>query len=226
MHRGDYTLAEFLSRAPGQLEKKSALRQARLTSNAFSEITLQVLEALRDLHDYGFVYLDLKPDNIVYFSKDLKWKLIDMESAVKIGSESKVVATREYAAPELLLNEGRNVIAVEPGADMFSFAIIAYEALTSGYLLSTEINMASDVRYHGERATLQDIEFTLRSMALPPMDCVADRAARNLIKKLLRENPRERLSAESALEQPFFKSAATSSEIICRYGDVRRLRWT
>jgi serine/threonine protein kinase len=71
-----------------------------------AQILKQILEALRKLHDAGYLHLDLKPEN-VFFAEDLNVKLGDfgfthLKSEVQqIKEQERALGTGVYMAPEI-----------------------------------------------------------------------------------------------------------------------------
>ena len=98
---------------------------------------LQILEALEDVHDLGATHGSLEPANIMWFSADCTWKLIDLKCASTAGDWTLVdAAVGKYSAPEIRYAErlGRQRVHLDPPADMWSFGVIALETLTGAPL--------------------------------------------------------------------------------------------
>ena len=104
-----------------------------VTRSAF----LQILEALEDVHDLGATHGRLEPANIMWFSADCTWKLIDLKGGSTAGDWTLVdAAVGKYSAPEIRYAErlGRQRVQLDPPADMWSFGVIALETLTGASL--------------------------------------------------------------------------------------------
>lgn len=97
----------------------------------------RLLEILRPLgsaidhaHEHGVVHRDVKPANIL-IGEDRQVKLVDLGTAIagqmtQITAENEVMGTLAYIAPERL--SGKSV--GEPASDVYSLAVVAFEALT------------------------------------------------------------------------------------------------
>jgi len=94
------------------------------------EILRPVASALDYAHQHGVVHRDVKPANIL-IAEDRRVKLVDLGTATaghltQITAENQVAGTLTYIAPERLIGES----AGEPAADVYSLAVLAFEALT------------------------------------------------------------------------------------------------
>jgi eukaryotic-like serine/threonine-protein kinase len=96
-------------------------------------IFAQVVEALSYLHSMNIVHKDLKPENVLV-SKEGRVKLIDFSIAVEVktGFLSKLFAkdpkpegTPTYLSPEQISGK-----FVDQRADIYSFAVMAFEIFT------------------------------------------------------------------------------------------------
>lgn len=86
-----------------------------------------VTEAFQYLHSRGFIYRDLKPENLVLDSREYP-KLTDFGFAKNLGSQKKtwsLCGTPEYLAPELIRKQG-----YDHAIDCWALGILTYEVLT------------------------------------------------------------------------------------------------
>lgn len=136
-----------------------------------------VIEAFSYLHGKGIVYRDLKPENLLLDEKGY-CKLVDFGFAKKIGFGRKTwtfCGTPEYVAPEIILNKGHDF-----ASDYWSLGILMYELLTGSPPFSGSDPMKT---YNIILKGVDMIEFPRK----------ITRNAHNLIKKLCKDNPSERL---------------------------------
>ncbi|XP_070544333.1 cGMP-dependent protein kinase 1-like isoform X2 [Ptychodera flava] len=135
------------------------------------------LEALSYLHSKGIVYRDLKPENILLDNRGYA-KLVDFGFAKKIGFGRKTwtfCGTPEYVAPEIILNKGHDL-----SADYWSLGILMYELLTG----SPPFSGADPMKTYN---------LILKGMDMVEFPRKMTRNAINMIKRLCKDNPTERL---------------------------------
>uniref|UniRef100_A0A8C1NY34 cGMP-dependent protein kinase n=1 Tax=Cyprinus carpio TaxID=7962 RepID=A0A8C1NY34_CYPCA len=136
-----------------------------------------VVEALAFLHCRGIIYRDLKPENIILDHRGYA-KLVDFGFAKKIGLGKKTwtfCGTPEYVAPEIILNKGHDV-----SADYWSLGILIFELLSGSPPFS-----GSD--------PMKTYNIILRGIDMVEFPKKITKSAANLIKRLCRDNPSERL---------------------------------
>ncbi|XP_044297525.1 microtubule-associated serine/threonine-protein kinase 2 isoform X4 [Varanus komodoensis] len=165
--------------------------------------------ALEYLHNYGIVHRDLKPDNLLITSMG-HIKLTDfglskiglmslttnlyeghIEKDAREFLDKQVCGTPEYIAPEVILRQGYG----KP-VDWWAMGVILYEFLVGcvPFFGDTPEELFGQV-------ISDEIVWPEGDEALPP-------EAQDLIAKLLRQNPMERLGTGSAFEvkqHRFFK---------------------
>ena len=86
----------------------------------------QLIEALSSLHDQGIIHGDLKPSNIL-LSANHHLKLTDfgMSESADYPEERRVICSRFYRAPEILLRTPRRTTA----SDVWSLGVVLAEML-------------------------------------------------------------------------------------------------
>ncbi|XP_069677221.1 cGMP-dependent protein kinase, isozyme 1-like isoform X2 [Periplaneta americana] len=86
-----------------------------------------VVEALHYLHDRGFIYRDLKPENLLLDYKGYV-KMTDFGFAKRVGHNGKTwtfAGTPEYVAPEIILNKGH-----DRAVDYWALGVFIHELVT------------------------------------------------------------------------------------------------
>ncbi|NXK93773.1 KGP2 kinase, partial [Formicarius rufipectus] len=149
---------------------------------SFDEFTTKfcvgcVTEAFDYLHHIGIIYRDLKPENLILDAEGYI-KLVDFGFAKKIGSGQKTwtfCGTPEYVAPEVILSKGHDF-----GVDFWSLGILVYELLTGSPPFSGADQM---VTYNLILKGIEKLDFP-KTITRRPED---------LIRRLCRQNPTERL---------------------------------
>ncbi|XP_029431853.1 ribosomal protein S6 kinase beta-2 isoform X2 [Rhinatrema bivittatum] len=153
------------------------------------EITL----ALGHLHSNGIIYRDLKPENIMLSSQG-HIKLTDFglcKESIHDGAVTHTFCgTIEYMAPEILVHSGHN-----RAVDWWSLGALMYDMLTGSPPFTAE----------NRKKTIDRI---LKGKLILPPYLTPD--ARELLKKLLKRNPAQRLGggapdAADIQKQPFFR---------------------
>lgn len=168
-----------------------AITENLLDNKKRREITFQLLKALSFLKRNGVLHRDIKPDNIL-IDNNFKPVLADF-SLSKVfrglciqGTHTGRIATATYRAPE--------VVAKKPysfPADTWSLGVVLYEMHTNKTLPFNE-----------DKAALR---FLIRK--IPKFK---DTPLGNMVKGLLRVDPKIRLTPLQALRGPMFNSDYTS----------------
>jgi eukaryotic-like serine/threonine-protein kinase len=149
------------------------LEQGRLSDRAIVEVGIALCDALDHAHRQGVIHRDVKPSNVLVpgraGSSD-RAKLTDFGVAQVIGADAltrtgDVIGTLAYMAPEQA--DGREV---GPEADLYSLALILYEALSG-------VNPQLDSRRRGRRAFVPPLRRQRRDLS-PALASGIDQAMR------------------------------------------------
>ncbi len=133
-----YSVMEFV---PGRNLRLILLKNPQeLALHKFS-IILNMARAMQQVHEKGYVHLDIKPENFLV-TPYWKVKLTDFDLCAKVDGKpvkKKVLqGTLNYLAPELI--DKRHF---DQRADIFSFGVTCYELLSGGKR-PTELGLSND----------------------------------------------------------------------------------
>ena len=159
-------------------------------------IMYQIFSAINYCHNMNIIHGDLKPENILIVNRNKKnnypnIKIGDFGMSKMVEKDSlqnKIVGTIYYVAPEVILKK------YNEKCDIWSCGVIMYVLLSKkppfgGY---TEEEIISNIL-----KGVYDIE-------KPPFDKISKNAL-DLIQKLLNKDINKRISAQEALNHPWFK---------------------
>ena len=162
--------------------------------NGFSEYKafeyfIQVVNAVYYLHNNNIIHRDIKPENIL-IGEDNKIKLCDFGWAKELTLENRSTfcGTVEYMAPEIVENENYDY-----SVDIWSLGILLYELLYghSPFKANNTKNIILNIKSH--ELTYDDKNKNVSN------------SCKDLIKKLLNNNPQKRYKIKDILEHPFIK---------------------
>jgi serine/threonine protein kinase len=148
---------------------------------------------IKYLHDNEIIHRDLKPENILIDKYD-HVKICDFGWCVQSNEvRNTFCGTLEYMAPEMLLGEGHSY-----QVDLWALGVLLYE-LIHGYApfrAVKEVDKRQQIIYN-------DIEFG-RGVSL---------LAKDLIQKLLKKNPKERINIDKILSHPWVAKYTNQHEL-------------
>lgn len=112
------TLGDYVSKQGGRIPYELAMN-----------IMMPVVDALREVHNYGMIHRDISPDNI-YITSKKQVKLLDFGAARHaIGEQNKslsIILKPGYAPPEQYYSNGKQ----GPWTDIYATAATIYRLIT------------------------------------------------------------------------------------------------
>ena len=158
-------------------------------------VMYQIFSAVNYCHKMHIIHRDLKPENILLVGKDKDGlpliKVCDFGTSkiVEKGAVQRtLVGSSYYIAPEVLKKH------YNEKCDIWSCGVIMY------ILLSARPPFCGD----DDNAIMERVIVGKYDLDSPPFDTVSKNAL-DLIRKLLTMDPSKRITAEEALEHPWFK---------------------
>ena len=183
-----YILLELCS---NQTLKELVKRRKRLSELEVQCYTLQIIRALRYLHNHRIIHRDLKLGNL-FLTNKLELKLGDFGLAAKLeydGQRRKTVCgTPNYVAPEIL--EKKNGHSYE--VDIWSLGVVIYTML-----FGIPPFDANDEKVIYKKIKTNSYKF--------PENIKVENSAKKLISSLLNLDPSKRPSLDAIMEHDFFK---------------------
>jgi len=172
------------------------LKLAPFNSGMVSHIMYQILSVIYYCHNINIIHRDLKPENILINCVDKSGmyniKIIDFGTAkiFREGEfEKKVIGSSYYIAPEVLSQN------YTEKCDLWSCGVILY-ILLSG---------RAPFDGNNDEEILEKIKKGNYKLTGDKWDNI-DKNSKDLIKKLLEMDPEKRISAQEALNHPFFEA--------------------
>jgi len=158
----------------------------------------QVARALKYAHDRGIAHRDMKPENIVYCTTDINdnsVKVIDWGLGFYFGQArmSSTVGSLTYAAPEVL--EAKKSEGYTAACDQWSLGVLTY------IMLCGKPPFWGDYNEQLKRMKLETLPMSDSTWQQISQD------AKDLIKSLLKVDPRKRLPLERVLAHPWLQTS-------------------
>ncbi|GAB4834493.1 Calcium-dependent protein kinase 3 [Ancistrocladus abbreviatus] len=160
----------------------------------------QIVTVVHNCHSMGVIHRDLKPENFLFLSKDdnspLKATDFGLSVFFKSGDMFKdLVGSAYYVAPEVLRR------SYSSKADIWSAGVILY-ILLSGLPPFWGEN---------EQGIFDSILQGNLDFSSDPWPSISS-SAKDLVRKMLQQDPTERLSAVEALNHPWMKDDGDASD--------------
>ncbi|CAG9322057.1 unnamed protein product [Blepharisma stoltei] len=177
----------------------SLLNKGHYKEKDAAELMIKILRAVNHLHKINICHRDLKPENFMFDSKDhdAELKLIDFGLSQKFGSNSKsmtsIVGTPYYVAPEVLKGSYGFM------CDMWSVGVIMFMLLCGDHPFVGKDK--EELYSHILQGSYEFKSVHWRGVSSQ---------AKDLIRKMLALEPKNRITAEEALCHPWFGFTETN----------------
>lgn len=178
----------------------------------------EMLKALDHMHRNGIFHRDVKPENLLLLDDEIK--LADLGSCRGIYSRqpfTEYISTRWYRAPECLLTDGYYNFKM----DLFAVGCVCFEIVALFPLFPGQNEMDQIQKIHNvlgtpsadllarkfkRNASHMDFNFPeKKGTGLERLIPHADAELTEIMKKLIRYDPDERILARQALKDPYFR---------------------
>ena len=173
------------------------------------ELLHQTLLGLQHLHDYGIIHRDLKPSNVLLILIDGQKtvaKVTDFGLSKELPKDSSTVGTYSASTTAYMARECYEK-RWKKSSDIFAFGILVYVAVTGGKHPFGPLELSYKIEGNIREATPPNFEH-LRSYGNFLNYSVEEKITMiDMIKRLIRHKPKERLTIEEALCHPTFYSA-------------------
>ena len=158
---------------------------------------INLIEAVKYLHEKRIVHRDIKPSNI-FLTDKLEVKLGDFGLSKEV-SENEIMrdkyGTHGYMAPEIYENKGYLF-----EVDIWAIGVIIYQLILG------------KMPFYGED---KDMELKIKNVNYGfPKDAIISNAAKDLIKQILVKDPKKRPSLDQMLEHDFFKLGSSIPKLL------------
>ncbi|CAI2358083.1 unnamed protein product [Caenorhabditis sp. 36 PRJEB53466] len=206
MEKCDWDLYTFLKHIPRSVPE----HQAR-------HVTAQIVAGLDFLHTHGIIHRDIKPQNIL-LNRDQTVKLADFGLSKEHSNTTAfttLVVTLWYRAPEILMQSYYNSTV-----DMWALGCIVSEIYTRQPLFAGQTEAEQIVEIFKKMGTPTGNDWPSESVLSPKAFIVyrqqqlkqfhptITNSALDFLGQCLKYDPRNRISARSALNHPFLKPPA------------------
>lgn len=169
-----------------------------------SKIVRGILLGLREMHAKKIMHRDLKPENLL-FRKTGDWDCVIADFGLAEFADTPEYlfvrcGTPGYVAPEVI-NIKDMTMKYDPICDVFSLGLIFYLLLTGKSAFGGKTY--NEVLSQNRAGT---VNMTIDELKNVPEE------AKDLLEKMLKKKPEQRISAEDALKHPYFKLQPLDSE--------------
>ncbi len=176
-------------------------RQVRFDQRTAAQYMRETIEAVRYLHSFSpkIIHRDIKPENLLlddnYRVKlsDFGWANYQEENQLR----KTFCGTPEYLSPEMIRKTGHNF-----SVDIWTLGVLLFELL-AGYAPFTGANQSELFMNIKKLKINWPVDF-------PPL-------AKNLVSKILKLNPKERLSIEEISSHAWFEKNPPLRPVLTNY---------
>jgi len=157
----------------------------------------QILKAVKHSHDHGVVHRDIKLENILMDATG-KITVIDFGlcDVVPLGQDSqKFCGSLDYVAPEVVCKRSYNGFL----ADVFSLGIVLYTLLFAEFPFVSKDRMNAIKQRHPQ-PPIAFSDSKMKRWKISPL-------ARDLITRMLKPDPTQRLTLDQVKDHPFMRDA-------------------
>jgi calcium-dependent protein kinase len=174
---------------------EDAMRAGDMGERACGRAVRDVLLALRDCHDRGVLFGDVKPQNVVLCGEARAYKLVDFGSSLRIESDGRAYPVMGHeTTPLFLAPEGADGIGLGPQSDVWALGVLAYWLIMKAHPF---------VLFDESAATAAGLLRRIRDAAPRFDEHPASRDAIDFMRAALVKDPRDRPGAADLLEHPF-----------------------
>ncbi len=182
------------------------LIEAELVQRLARPFAYDIITAVSYLHSRNVLHRDIKPQNIFYDKLNNRLVIGDLGSSTSLFCGRKdlghvyEVVTLWYRAPELLNRAGREKQEEHSyPVDVWSVGVVIYEMLVSSFFAP-----ASDEKDASERITKNLIRINKKEVRDIEEKEIQDTLLLELVRKMLRLLPSERITAHEAMGESVF----------------------
>ena len=117
------------------------IKEHNISIKEFLSIALQIVQALSDIHNAGFIHKDINPANIIYNNKTRKVNIIDFGLSAEFSREKSLnmevvpEGTVYYISPE---QTGRMNHTIDFRSDFYSLGVTFFEMLCGCHPFESE----------------------------------------------------------------------------------------
>lgn len=162
----------------------------KISLGEIKKLFKQIVEAIIYVHSLNITHNDIKMENVV-LDRHNNVKLVDFGFARENATRqtSMICGTPNYMSPELLARERHFCKPV----DVWALGVLLFYMITRQfpYTARNEIELTNLVKRH-----------------LPDLTGVNDADARDLLLRIFRKSPLDRISCEEMLKMPFLASSS------------------